>query len=121
MSMGLKDKDVVRVRVPGEREVIFGDTLIRVKSNFRLAMHLDTDEGNAADITTGMVGYIEGIQSPPLSRGVRPAGAMAPDLRVVVKQPVMDAHNPPRNGHCRLTPKSRCREKTFPGQLPCQS
>ena len=63
MSMGLKDKDVVRVRVPGEREVIFGDTLIRVKSNFRLAMHLDTDEGNAADITTGMVGYIEGIQS----------------------------------------------------------
>jgi acetate kinase len=61
--LGLKDKDIVRVRVPGAREVIFGDVLIRVSSQFRLAMHLDTDEGNAADIATGMNGYIEAIQS----------------------------------------------------------
>ena len=30
---------------------------------YRLAMHIDTDEGNAANIRTGMLGYIEEIQN----------------------------------------------------------
>ena len=51
------------VRVPGERELVFGDVLVRVSPNYRLAMHLDTDEGNAADIPTGAVGYVDSIQS----------------------------------------------------------
>ncbi|MEW6263107.1 MAG: acetate/propionate family kinase [Thermodesulfobacteriota bacterium] len=63
LSFGLKDKDVVKVRVPGERELIFGDVLVRVSPNFRLAMHIDTDEGNAASIPTGASGYIDGLQS----------------------------------------------------------
>lgn len=63
LRMGLKDKDTVTVRAPGDRELIFGDVLIRVSPNYRLAMHLDTDEGNAGNITTGMIGYIDGIQS----------------------------------------------------------
>ena len=62
LGMGLKDKDVVRVRVPGERELIFGDVLIRVSPKYRLAMHIDTDEANAADIATGVTGYIDGLQ-----------------------------------------------------------
>ncbi|MBN2535528.1 MAG: acetate/propionate family kinase [Spirochaetales bacterium] len=60
---GLRDKDVVRVRIGGDRELIFGDVLIRVSPKYRLAMHIDTDEANAANIKTGMQGYIDGIQS----------------------------------------------------------
>jgi acetate kinase len=63
LRYGLKDKSTVRVRVPGERELIFGDVLIRVNPNYSLAMHIDTDEANAANLQTGAKGYIEGIQS----------------------------------------------------------
>jgi acetate kinase len=63
MRFRLRDKYVVRVRVAGERELIFGDVVVRVNPNYRLAMHIDTDEGNAANIRTGMQGFIEEIQS----------------------------------------------------------
>ena len=63
MRLRLRDKYVVRVRVEGARELIYGDVVVRVNPNYRLAMHIDTDEGNAASITTGMVGHIEEIQS----------------------------------------------------------
>jgi len=63
LRCGVRDKSVVRVRVPGERELIFGDVLIRVDPSFRLAMHIDTDEANAAGLRTGALGVIEGIQS----------------------------------------------------------
>jgi len=62
MRRGLRDRYVVRVRVEGDRELIFGDVVVRVNPNFRLAMHIDTDEGNAASIRTGMIGYIDEIQ-----------------------------------------------------------
>jgi len=62
MKRGLRDKYVVRVRVEGDRELIFGDVVVRVNPNFRLAMHIDTDEGNAASIRTGMIGHIDAIQ-----------------------------------------------------------
>ncbi|MBN1853283.1 MAG: acetate/propionate family kinase [Pirellulales bacterium] len=63
LRYGVKDKSTVRVRVPGDRELIFGDVRIRVDPNFRLAMHIDTDEANAANLQTGVLGYIDGIQS----------------------------------------------------------
>jgi acetate kinase len=59
---GLPDKEVVRVRIGGDRELIFGDVLVRVSPNYRLAMHIDTDEGNAADLKTGAVGFIDSVQ-----------------------------------------------------------
>lgn len=62
LGMGLKDKDVVMVRIGGERELIFGDVVVRVHPDFRLAMHIDTDEGNAGNVGTGAVGYIDRIQ-----------------------------------------------------------
>ncbi|TAH48277.1 MAG: acetate/propionate family kinase [Betaproteobacteria bacterium] len=63
LRLHVRDKYVVRVRIEGERELIFGDVVVRVSPSYRLAMHIDTDEGNAANIRTGMVGYIEAIQS----------------------------------------------------------
>ncbi len=63
LRYGVKDKSTVRVRVQGRRELVFGDVRVRVDPNFRLAMHLDTDEGNAANLKTGVKGYIDGIQN----------------------------------------------------------
>jgi acetate kinase len=62
LRYGLKDKSTVRVRVPGDRGVVFGDVRIRVDPNFALAMHIDTDEANAANLRTGAQGFIDGIQ-----------------------------------------------------------
>ena len=46
---GLSDKQVVKVNIQTpERSLCFGDVVVRVKPTFRLAMHIDTDEGNAA-------------------------------------------------------------------------
>ncbi|MBS1144308.1 MAG: acetate kinase [Proteobacteria bacterium] len=59
----VRDNYVVRVRIEGERQLIFGDVVVRVNPAFRLAMHIDTDEGNAGNIHTGALGYIEEIQS----------------------------------------------------------
>jgi acetate kinase len=63
LRFGVRDKDIVRVRVAGDRELVFGDVLIRVNASYKLAMHIDTDEANAAHITTGTTGFVEGIQS----------------------------------------------------------
>ena len=63
LRYGVRDKAVVRVRVTGDRELVFGDVLIRVDPSFALAMHIDTDEANAANLKTGAQGIIEGIQS----------------------------------------------------------
>jgi len=59
----VRDKSFVRVRVAGDRELVFGDVLVRVDPNFALAMHIDTDEANAAHVQTGAQGYIDGIQN----------------------------------------------------------
>jgi acetate kinase len=63
LRFGLRDKFKVRVRVEGERELIFGDVLIRVNPQFKLAMHIDTDEANAANIGTGAIGHVEAVQT----------------------------------------------------------
>jgi len=62
LRYGLKDKCTVRIRVPGDRELLFGDVRIRVDPSFALAMHIDTDEANAANLRTGAHGFIDGIQ-----------------------------------------------------------
>jgi acetate kinase len=62
LSFGLKDRDICMVRVEGDRTLIFGDVLVRVNPDYRLAMHIDTDEANAASIRSGMIGHLVGVQ-----------------------------------------------------------
>jgi acetate kinase len=62
LHYGVRDKSIVRVRVGGTRELVFGDVLVRVDPNFALAMHIDTDEANAAGLQGSGQGYLEGIQ-----------------------------------------------------------
>ncbi len=48
-NLGIKDGEIVWVLVESsERRLIFGDVVFRVSPNFLLAMHIDTDEANAA-------------------------------------------------------------------------
>jgi acetate kinase len=63
LRFALRDRDIVRVRVPGERSLVFGDVLVRVKPDYALEMHIDTDEANAAELSAGAVGFLDGIQS----------------------------------------------------------
>jgi acetate kinase len=62
MGFAVRDRDVVRIRVPGERSLVFGDVCVRVHPDFRLDMHIDTDEANAAELSPGAVGYLDSIQ-----------------------------------------------------------
>lgn len=46
---GVQDKQVVSVKIANDsRTTVFGDVVCRVNPNFALAMHIDTDECNAA-------------------------------------------------------------------------
>ena len=45
---GVENGQVVKVRVTSDRTTIFDDVVCRVHPNYELAMHIDTDECNAA-------------------------------------------------------------------------
>lgn len=58
-AWGLKDKQVVNVKLDTpDRSLIFGDVVIRVRADFADAMHIDTDEGNAAQLSGVVYGII---------------------------------------------------------------
>lgn len=53
-QLGLRNGQTVRVLIDSSgRDVIFGDVIVRVAPDFRLELHLDTDEANAAGVATG--------------------------------------------------------------------
>ena len=63
---GVADRDVVEVAIRNdERGLTFGNVLVRVSPDYLLEMHIDTDEGNAAEINSGD----EGALMPSAARG----------------------------------------------------
>jgi acetate kinase len=59
IRFGVQDKDIVSVDVDDEaRPLTFKNVLIRVSDKFKLEMHIDTDEANAAEIRTGEEGIL---------------------------------------------------------------
>lgn len=50
---GVKDNDYVDIDAFGERKTRFFDVQVRVHKDFRLEMHLDTDDANAAGLKNG--------------------------------------------------------------------
>ena len=56
-EMGVKDKDIVWVKLDTQgRKAILGDVVVRVSPKYAPAMHIDTDESNAA----GLGGTVDG-------------------------------------------------------------
>ena len=49
----VQDGDIVSVKAENERGTVFNNVQIRVDDSFTLEMHIDTDEANAAKISTG--------------------------------------------------------------------
>jgi acetate kinase len=53
-ALGLHDQDRVGVKVmTNDRKLTFGDIIVRVSPGYRLELHLDADEGNAAGLHAG--------------------------------------------------------------------
>ena len=58
-ELGVNDCQIVNVKVSTEgRSLIYGDTIVRVSPKYALAMHVDTDEANAAAIPGSCMGII---------------------------------------------------------------
>jgi acetate kinase len=58
-DLNVRDHDVVEVAVESAgRHVVFGDVVIRVSPDYRLELHLDTDEGNAAGVGPGTTAHL---------------------------------------------------------------
>ena len=58
-ELGVKDKDIVSVEIKtAERSLVFQDVVVRVSENYALAMHIDTDESNAAGCSGNVMGVI---------------------------------------------------------------
>lgn len=57
-ALGVKDKQIVSVKLDTDRPVVFGDVVCRVSDNYALAMHIDTDECNAASAFGTVYGEI---------------------------------------------------------------
>lgn len=58
-AYGIEDGENVSVKIDNqERSLTFDDVIVRVNENFSAAMHIDTDEGNAANIPGSTMGTI---------------------------------------------------------------
>ena len=58
-KFGVKDKEIVKVEINTDgRSLIFGDVVCRVSASYATAMHIDTDEANAAGMEPGVMGVI---------------------------------------------------------------
>lgn len=58
-EMRLTDKQLVQVKIDSkERPLIFGNVVVRVSPSYALAMHIDTDESNAAGCAGQVFGEI---------------------------------------------------------------
>lgn len=60
---GVSDKDMIKVRVEGDREMTMGDVIVRVNPEYELDMHIDTDEANAAGLHNDSVVAFDGLQA----------------------------------------------------------
>lgn len=58
-NYGVENGDLVSVKIETEdRSLTFSDTVIRVSDKFALAMHIDTDEANAAGFSGTTMGVL---------------------------------------------------------------
>jgi putative phosphotransacetylase len=49
-QLGVKEGDYCRVRIGGEKPTVFENVLVRTNDNWKIQLHLDTDDANAANV-----------------------------------------------------------------------
>ncbi|OGJ12452.1 hypothetical protein A3K82_02850 [Candidatus Pacearchaeota archaeon RBG_19FT_COMBO_34_9] len=54
----VKNNQKISIRIKGTREITFHNIIVRISKDYRLSLHLDTDEGNAAGIFRKTFGEI---------------------------------------------------------------
>lgn len=58
-EFGVKNGEIVGVKIENtDRSLVLNDTVIRVRDDFALAMHIDTDEANAAGLVGSGLGEV---------------------------------------------------------------
>lgn len=57
-KFNVNDNEVVKVKVFGQRPLIFDDVVVRVNENFNTYMHIDYDEANACGFSKGTMAKI---------------------------------------------------------------
>ena len=57
-KLGVKNHDIVKVKVEGARPLVFDEVVIRVSPKFATYMHIDYDEANACGFSKGIRGRI---------------------------------------------------------------
>jgi putative phosphotransacetylase len=48
--LGVKEGEYCKVRIGGEKPTVFENVLVRTNDNWRIQIHLDTDDANAANV-----------------------------------------------------------------------
>ncbi len=61
LAFGVKDRDIVSLKISGVKAGILDNVLCRVHPEFRLDCHLDTDDGSAFMLNTG--DFVELVKS----------------------------------------------------------
>lgn len=57
-KLGIKNNQKISVKILGKRELTFHNIITRISKNYKISLHLDTDEGNAAGIQGKIFGEI---------------------------------------------------------------
>ena len=78
---GIQDNQVVDIRVPGPKGLTFNNVQVRVAPDFKTEFHIDTDDGNAADIVNGsLVEIVDASCISPLAAQMADAAHTPPAI-----------------------------------------
>ena len=78
---GIKDNQVVDIRVGGPKGLTFNNVQVRVAPDFKTELHVDTDDGNAADIINGtMVEIVDASCISPLASQMADKSMIPPSI-----------------------------------------
>jgi putative phosphotransacetylase len=95
-AYGVKDGDVISLKVPGPRAGVIGGIVVRSGKGHDLEVHLDTDEANGNGILCGTI--MELVKSGAASPGEAPTPTPAADVQALDLVTERDVNNAVQNG-----------------------
>jgi putative phosphotransacetylase len=78
---GIKDNDLVDIRAGGPKGLTFNNVQVRVAPDFKTEFHVDTDDGNAADLVNGsIVELVDASCVSPIAAQMAEPGKIPPSI-----------------------------------------